>query len=214
MGTETLQSIGTFARAVGLAPSALLRVGSGEHACAVRPVTMAGAAPELAVALQQVARAACTDEASPLAGVLVEVGGTEVSVVATNRYWLARWSIAVSRAHLCRARVVIPLAAVQGLARWLVVRPAVCSPATSFRCSCCEPRTGCLRGSNPCLPWRRSHPTGPTRPPVLSRQSGCRLPFPGPGKGQSASRLHVDGEDAATMVTGTATQGRCHWWSR
>lgn len=50
-------------------------------------------APELAVALQQVAHAASTDDGSPLAGVLVDVDDSGVSVVATDRYWLAHWSI-------------------------------------------------------------------------------------------------------------------------
>lgn len=92
---------------------------------AVGPVEVTLAGPELAAALQQVARAAATDEGSPLAGVLVEVGSTEVSVVATNRYWLAVWSIALPQVHLSRARVVIPLSAVGALTRWLVVRRTV-----------------------------------------------------------------------------------------
>lgn len=92
---------------------------------AAEPVEVVVPGPGLAAALQQVSRAACTGEGSPLAGVLVEASGSQVSIAATNRYWLAAWSMALPGARVSRARSVVPLDAVQDLARWLLVRGTV-----------------------------------------------------------------------------------------
>lgn len=55
-------------------------------------VTVDGA--ELAAVLRRVSGAASTDD-PPLRGVLLDVGGGAVTVVATDRYWMALWSVPV-----------------------------------------------------------------------------------------------------------------------
>ena len=81
--------------------------------------------PELAAALRRVSRAADVDPASPLAVVLLDLNGPEVVVVATDRYWLARWRIPVADRLGGGRRLVVPLRTVQGLARWLARRDRV-----------------------------------------------------------------------------------------
>ncbi|MGC4109177.1 MAG: MerR family transcriptional regulator [Nocardioides sp.] len=56
---------------------------------ASRPASFVVDGPELATALRQVRVAADNDVSSPLACLLVELDGTRLDVVATNRYWLA-----------------------------------------------------------------------------------------------------------------------------
>lgn len=54
-----------------------------------RPASVVVDGPELAAALRQVRPAADNDPASPLACVLLELDGSRLDVVATNRYWMA-----------------------------------------------------------------------------------------------------------------------------
>lgn len=56
---------------------------------AARPALVEIPGPVLAAAIRQVRHAAESDPASELASVLIDVGGTGVDVVATNRYWMA-----------------------------------------------------------------------------------------------------------------------------
>lgn len=56
---------------------------------AARPASVVVDGPELAAAVRQVRPAADNDASSPLACVLLEVDGTRLDVVATNRYWMA-----------------------------------------------------------------------------------------------------------------------------
>jgi DNA-binding transcriptional MerR regulator len=67
--------------------------------------------PELAAAIRQVRAAADTDPTSPLAGVLLDVARGSVDVVATNRYWMAVRTVAVSPADDARAVISLPTAA-------------------------------------------------------------------------------------------------------
>jgi DNA-binding transcriptional MerR regulator len=54
-----------------------------------RPASVVVDGPELAAALRQVRPAADNDPASPLSCVLLELDGSRLDVVATNRYWMA-----------------------------------------------------------------------------------------------------------------------------
>lgn len=56
---------------------------------AARPALVSLPGPVLAAAIRQVRHAAETDPSSELASVLIDVDGTGVDVVATNRYWMA-----------------------------------------------------------------------------------------------------------------------------
>lgn len=77
-----------------------------------RPASVVVDGPELAAALRQVRPAAGNDPASPLACVLLELHGTRLDVVATNRYWMA-WRelgvpcLAAGRRTTSPTRVVI-----------------------------------------------------------------------------------------------------------
>lgn len=77
-----------------------------------RPASVVVDGPELAAALRQVRPAAGNDLTSPLACVLLELQGTRLDVVATNRYWMA-WrelsvpDLAAGRRTTSSARVVI-----------------------------------------------------------------------------------------------------------
>jgi len=78
---------------------------------AARPTSVVVDGPELAAALRQVRPAADHDATSPLACVLLELDGTRLDVVATNRYWLAWRELAVpdvaGRRATSPARVVL-----------------------------------------------------------------------------------------------------------
>jgi len=64
--------------------------------------------PELAAAIRQVRAAADADPASPLSGVLLDVGAGTLDVVATNRYWMAVRTLACSPADDIRVVVSLP----------------------------------------------------------------------------------------------------------
>lgn len=90
------------------------------------PVTVSLDGPELATALTQVSRAAGTETGSPLRGVLVDIDGAGVTVVATNRYWLAAWSLTTTAVESARGtRLFLPLDDVSPLAQWLSWQGAV-----------------------------------------------------------------------------------------
>ena len=81
-------------------------------------VTVDGA--ELAAALRRVARAASADDV-PLAGVLLECADGAVTVVATDRYWMALWSVPVGEPG-ADVRTFVPAATVTELADVLAAR--------------------------------------------------------------------------------------------
>ena len=81
-------------------------------------VTVDGA--ELAAALRRVARAASSED-GPLAGVLLDCAYGAVTVVATDRYWLALWSVPVGE-PTSEARAFLPAAAIPELTDLLANR--------------------------------------------------------------------------------------------
>ncbi len=94
-------------------------------------VTVDGA--ELAAALRRVVRAASPEE-GPLSGVLLDCADGAVTVVATDRYWLALWCVPVGEPD-GDLRTFVPLAAVPGLAELLArrVTASLTVSATSVR---------------------------------------------------------------------------------
>ena len=74
--------------------------------------------PQLGVALQRVARAADSDPGSPLHVVLLEAVPSGLAVVATDRYWMASWTVP-GRPTGGSERVALPLAEVARLSAWL-----------------------------------------------------------------------------------------------
>ena len=94
-------------------------------------VTVDGA--ELAAALRRVVRAASPDE-GPLSGVLLDCADGAVTVVATDRYWLALWDVPVGEPGGDR-RTFVPSAAAAELAEQLArrVTASLTVSATSVR---------------------------------------------------------------------------------
>ncbi|MGH3448716.1 MAG: MerR family transcriptional regulator [Nocardioidaceae bacterium] len=101
--------------------AAVADVVSSLHAESVEPspviVTVDG--PELATALRRVSTAADDDPESPLGVVLLDFAEAELTVVATNRYWLATWSMPTGDAWSSSRRTVVPAAEVSDFALWL-----------------------------------------------------------------------------------------------
>lgn len=86
--------------------------------------------PELATALRRVSGAADGDRESPLGVVLLDFTGSELTVVATDRYWLARWSIPLGEVYLGERRLVVPVGEIDALAEWLSRQRTVTLSAT------------------------------------------------------------------------------------
>jgi len=74
---------------------------------------------ELAAALERVSAAASQDADSGLGVVLLDVRHGQLHAVATDRYWLAAWSLPVSGPTPDERRFAVPVAAVADIARWL-----------------------------------------------------------------------------------------------
>lgn len=71
--------------------------------------------PELAAAVRKVAHAA-SDQDAPLNGVLLDVAKGAITAVATDRYWLALWSIPIAEPQTAAGRrVFVPRAALETL---------------------------------------------------------------------------------------------------
>ncbi|GAB3422877.1 MerR family transcriptional regulator [Flindersiella endophytica] len=70
--------------------------------------------PELAAALRKVSRAASENE-TPLNGVLLEVAKGAITAVATDRYWLAYWSIPVAESQATERRIFVSRSALDAL---------------------------------------------------------------------------------------------------
>ncbi len=85
------------------------------HADAGSPVTVTVDGAEVAAALGRVARAAAADP-GPLRGVLIDVAGGEVTVVATDRYWLACWRLPLAERSPGEIRGFLTLPEVERLA--------------------------------------------------------------------------------------------------
>jgi DNA-binding transcriptional MerR regulator len=83
------------------------------------PVTVPLHGPELAAALDHVSVAASADPDSPLGVVLLDVGPDQLTVVATDRYWLTLWTMPLPGARVGERRAVVPLSEVGKLAGWL-----------------------------------------------------------------------------------------------
>jgi DNA-binding transcriptional MerR regulator len=64
--------------------------------------------PELAAGIRKVARAASADEV-PLRGVLLDLAAGSLTPVATDRYWLAYWTIPVTPVQAPDRRAFLPL---------------------------------------------------------------------------------------------------------
>lgn len=95
---------------------------SGEVSVSPAAVTVDG--PALAAGLRRVARAASGVE-DPLRGVLLDLGPGGITVVATDRYWLAYWTIPVAEAQVADRRAFVSLAGLEELADHLARRDVV-----------------------------------------------------------------------------------------
>lgn len=87
--------------------------------------------PELATALRRIATAADPETDAPLNVVLIDLDGAELTVVATDRYWMATWSMPLSAAVPIGRRLVVPLAEVASTAAWLARRGTVTLSCTA-----------------------------------------------------------------------------------
>ena len=97
------------------------------------PVVVPVDGPQLGVALTRVAAAADADPASPLAVVLLDVAGPQVTVVATDRYWMAHWVLSTGASAVgasAEGRVVLPASGVAPLSSWLARTGTVTVSAT------------------------------------------------------------------------------------
>ncbi|HET7388642.1 MAG TPA: MerR family transcriptional regulator [Nocardioidaceae bacterium] len=83
------------------------------------PATATLEGPELAAALRRVSHAAAAEDQPALCGVLLDLDGSALTVVASDRYRLASWEIPVAEAFAGPRRVFVPLPAGHGLAGWL-----------------------------------------------------------------------------------------------
>jgi DNA-binding transcriptional MerR regulator len=70
-------------------------------------VAVTAPGPDLAAAIRKVSRAASEREAH-LSGVLLDVAKSAITAVATDRYWLAYWSIPVAESQLPERRIFVP----------------------------------------------------------------------------------------------------------
>jgi DNA polymerase-3 subunit beta len=77
-------------------------------------VAVTAPGPELAAAIRKVSRAASEREAH-LNGVLLDVAKSAITAVATDRYWLAYWSIPVAESQLPERRIFVPQEALGAL---------------------------------------------------------------------------------------------------
>jgi DNA polymerase-3 subunit beta len=89
-----------------------------EHAPA-GPVVAPVPGPELAAALSRVSGAAAPDGDAGLGVVLLDLSGSELTVVATNRYWMALWWLPLRGAHVPERRVAVPIDRLPQLVDWL-----------------------------------------------------------------------------------------------
>ncbi|MEQ7129519.1 MerR family transcriptional regulator [Actinopolymorpha sp. B11F2] len=93
--------------------------------------------PELAAGLRKVARAA-SDHELALRGVLLDVDGGAITPVATDRYWLAHWSIPVAEAQTPDCRAFLPLDGLEDLTSRLEHHDAVTIEFGSGKVTICD----------------------------------------------------------------------------
>lgn len=86
-------------------------------------ITVDGA--ELAAAIRRVANASSPEVGSALNGVLLDITGEWVTVVATNRYWMAIWRIPCTPGQVATRRAFMAAAQAEQAREWLSGRRAV-----------------------------------------------------------------------------------------
>lgn len=86
---------------------------------AAGPVTVTVDGPELAAALTRVSAAASREADSPLANVLLDIGPEGLTLVATDRYWMALWRLPLDGQQPDARRIALPLAELERLQHWL-----------------------------------------------------------------------------------------------
>lgn len=125
---EILNDVAAHAReAARRAADAVADVVSALRADAAEPasVTVSLDGPELATALRRVSHAASAESGSPLAVVVLDIDTDSLHVVATDRYWLARWSVPVAARPAAPRRLALPADDVPDLAGWLARQDSV-----------------------------------------------------------------------------------------
>ncbi|UPK73279.1 MerR family transcriptional regulator [Nocardioidaceae bacterium SCSIO 66511] len=95
------------------------------EAVANKPASATVDAGELAAALRRVLPAADTDTDSPLSVIALDITGEALSVVATDRYWLACWDLELFERTGDAHRFVVPRDRVQDSIAWLERRDTV-----------------------------------------------------------------------------------------
>lgn len=85
---------------------------------AAPPVAVSVDGPQLGVALERVALGAEAEPDSPLGVVLLDLHGSVLTAVATNRYWLVTWTLPVETRNQTR-RVAVPVRGIEDLVAWL-----------------------------------------------------------------------------------------------
>jgi DNA-binding transcriptional MerR regulator len=113
----------------------IVAVLSGERN--VQPVAVTVDGPGLAAALRRVARAASVVE-DPLRGVLLDLGPDGITAVATDRYWLAYWTIPVAEAQVPERRAFVPSDLLLELADHLARRDVVTISFEAGRIDVCD----------------------------------------------------------------------------
>ncbi|MGH3750857.1 MAG: hypothetical protein ACRDT8_26080 [Micromonosporaceae bacterium] len=93
--------------------------------------------------MRRVSAAASADTESPLGVVLLDITGSAVTVVATDRYWLAMWSIPLPDLAVGERRVAVPADEVPSLVTWL-------SRQDSVTLSVAEHKTALTAGASVC----------------------------------------------------------------
>jgi DNA-binding transcriptional MerR regulator len=136
--------------------------------------------PELAAAVRAVSRAAAEHE-TPLRGVLLDVGGGTLTAVATDRYWLAHWSVSVVEAQTPERRAFIPIDSVEELASRLEHNDAVTIELAADAVSIC--------GETDAVPTAAADDRFPAYRLII------------PGRGLRVGRATFDRSSLATMLS-------------
>ncbi|UYM05287.1 MerR family transcriptional regulator [Solicola gregarius] len=90
-----------------------------------KPVSVLADAAELAAALRRVVPAASGEPDSPLGVVALDIHDDTLSVVATDRYWLACWDVPLADHDGDPRRFVVARSRVADVATWLARREVV-----------------------------------------------------------------------------------------
>ncbi|MDE9364910.1 MerR family transcriptional regulator [Luteipulveratus sp. YIM 133132] len=107
-------------------------VADGDRGAAGGPTTVSLGGPELASAIRQVAPAAAqVPDVPALTGVLLDITGAELVVIATDRYWLAMRTLPTHAVDGPDRRVLVPVDELSALAAWVARHDRVVLRATS-----------------------------------------------------------------------------------